>query len=170
LLKVGPSQYDLIAADLVETYAKTVLANSNPDIVATCMGNDLVGSVFHHPYPDITPTSRAILGDHVTVDAGTGIVHIAPAHGEDDFNVWMAHVKMDGQDEVTLEDHHEGIIDHSIDLSLSLYHSMYVCMYQSIYRSFDLSLYLSIYLSLCLSIDLSLYRSLYLSIDHSIYV
>jgi isoleucyl-tRNA synthetase len=28
-----------------------------------------------------------ILGDHVTVDAGTGFVHTAPDHGADDFNV-----------------------------------------------------------------------------------
>ncbi|MEL6692615.1 MAG: isoleucine--tRNA ligase [Pseudomonadota bacterium] len=28
-------------------------------------------------------------GDHVTDDAGTGFVHTAPAHGEDDFNVWV---------------------------------------------------------------------------------
>ena len=28
-------------------------------------------------------------GGHVTADAGTGFVHTAPAHGEDDFNVWV---------------------------------------------------------------------------------
>lgn len=32
-----------------------------------------------------------IPGDHVTADAGTGFVHTAPAHGEDDFNVWIQH-------------------------------------------------------------------------------
>lgn len=31
-----------------------------------------------------------LAGDHVTDDAGTGFVHTAPAHGEDDFNVWIA--------------------------------------------------------------------------------
>ncbi|KJS35610.1 MAG: isoleucine--tRNA ligase [Hyphomonas sp. BRH_c22] len=30
-----------------------------------------------------------LAGDHVTADAGTGFVHTAPAHGEDDFNVWV---------------------------------------------------------------------------------
>jgi len=29
-------------------------------------------------------------GDHVTAEAGTGFVHTAPSHGEDDFNVWMS--------------------------------------------------------------------------------
>ncbi|MCI0599564.1 MAG: isoleucine--tRNA ligase [Beijerinckiaceae bacterium] len=30
-------------------------------------------------------------GDHVTDDTGTGFVHVAPSHGRDDFDVWMAH-------------------------------------------------------------------------------
>ena len=35
-------------------------------------------------------TPRPMLaGDHVTADAGTGFVHTAPAHGEDDYNVWI---------------------------------------------------------------------------------
>jgi isoleucyl-tRNA synthetase len=38
---------------------------------------------FQHPIP-------MLAGDHVTDDAGTGFVHTAPAHGEDDFNVWLA--------------------------------------------------------------------------------
>ncbi len=37
---------------------------------------------FQHPIP-------MFAGDHVTDDAGTGFVHTAPAHGEDDFNVWV---------------------------------------------------------------------------------
>lgn len=35
-------------------------------------------------------------GDHVTADAGTGFVHTAPAHGEDDFEVWMREVVRNG--------------------------------------------------------------------------
>jgi isoleucyl-tRNA synthetase len=31
-----------------------------------------------------------LAGDHVTEDAGTGFVHTAPAHGEDDYNVWIS--------------------------------------------------------------------------------
>ncbi len=37
---------------------------------------------FQHPIP-------MLAGDHVTADAGTGFVHTAPAHGEDDFNVFV---------------------------------------------------------------------------------
>jgi len=32
-------------------------------------------------------------GDHVTADAGTGFVHTAPSHGEDDYNVWVSNQK-----------------------------------------------------------------------------
>lgn len=30
-----------------------------------------------------------LLGDHVTTDTGTGVVHTAPSHGIEDFNVWQ---------------------------------------------------------------------------------
>lgn len=33
---------------------------------------------------------QMLAGDHVTADAGTGFVHTAPAHGEDDYNVWIS--------------------------------------------------------------------------------
>ena len=36
-----------------------------------------------HPFYD--RESPVILGDHVTLDAGTGLVHTAPGHGEDDY-------------------------------------------------------------------------------------
>jgi len=42
-----------------------------------------VSAFFDKPIP-------MLAGDHVTDDAGTGFVHTAPAHGEDDFNVWIA--------------------------------------------------------------------------------
>ena len=38
-----------------------------------------------HPFYD--RTSLVMLGDHVTLDAGTGLVHTAPGHGEDDYIV-----------------------------------------------------------------------------------
>jgi len=42
-----------------------------------------VSPFFQHPIP-------MLAGDHVTDETGTGFVHTAPAHGEDDFNVWLA--------------------------------------------------------------------------------
>ena len=48
-------------------------------------GQELERIVCKHPYFD--RTSLVILGDYVTEDSGTGIVHIAPDHGMDDFTV-----------------------------------------------------------------------------------
>ncbi|MDF4604045.1 class I tRNA ligase family protein, partial [Vibrio parahaemolyticus] len=42
-------------------------------------------SQFQHPFYDFTVP--AILGDHVTTDSGTGVVHTAPGHGQEDFAV-----------------------------------------------------------------------------------
>lgn len=46
-------------------------------------GSELEYVTAQHPF--IERTSLVILGDHVTTDAGTGCVHTAPGHGEDDY-------------------------------------------------------------------------------------
>ncbi|MDW6003132.1 isoleucine--tRNA ligase [Vibrio mangrovi] len=48
-------------------------------------GADLELVRFNHPFYDFTVP--AILGDHVTTDSGTGVVHTAPGHGQEDFVV-----------------------------------------------------------------------------------
>ncbi len=50
-------------------------------------GEDLEGIVTAHPFID--RESRVILGGHVTTDAGTGCVHIAPGHGQDDYELGL---------------------------------------------------------------------------------
>jgi len=48
------------------------------------------GSAFEHlryRHPFLEREGMMVLGDHVTIDAGTGLVHTAPGHGADDFNV-----------------------------------------------------------------------------------
>ena len=55
------------------------------EIVAVARGADLEGLGLRHPFYD--REVPVILGDHVTLDAGTGAVHTAPAHGLDDYNV-----------------------------------------------------------------------------------
>ena len=51
----------------------------------TVKGSELEYTVAKHPFYD--RDSLVMLGDHVTTDAGTGCVHTAPGHGEDDFVV-----------------------------------------------------------------------------------
>ncbi len=50
-----------------------------------CNGDALENIQISHPFYDFTVPM--ILGDHVTTDSGTGLVHTAPGHGVDDFNV-----------------------------------------------------------------------------------
>ncbi|ART80063.1 isoleucine--tRNA ligase [Oceanisphaera avium] len=50
-----------------------------------CQGSALELSRFQHPFYDFDVP--AVLGDHVTLDAGTGAVHTAPGHGQEDFVV-----------------------------------------------------------------------------------
>lgn len=58
---------------------------AQPQVIAKCRGADLEGLLVQHPfYQRQVPI---ILGDHVTTQAGTGAVHTAPGHGQDDFVV-----------------------------------------------------------------------------------
>ncbi|MCZ6513173.1 MAG: isoleucine--tRNA ligase [Nitrospinae bacterium] len=50
-----------------------------------CTGKDLEGVVCRHPFID--RESPVILGDHVTLEQGTGCVHTAPGHGQEDYIV-----------------------------------------------------------------------------------
>ncbi len=54
-------------------------------VVARFPGTKLEGAVFRHPF--IERESLGILGEHVTLDQGTGAVHTAPGHGQEDFVV-----------------------------------------------------------------------------------
>ena len=50
-------------------------------------GSELEGIMLEHPFYD--KEVPVILGEHVTTEAGTGAVHTAPAHGQDDYIVGL---------------------------------------------------------------------------------
>ena len=54
-------------------------------VLASCQGSALENLEVNHPFYD--KQVPVILGDHVTTEAGTGAVHTAPGHGQDDFIV-----------------------------------------------------------------------------------
>ena len=54
-------------------------------VVAYCKGSDIEGQKLAHPFYD--REVPVILGEHVTTEAGTGAVHTAPGHGQDDYVV-----------------------------------------------------------------------------------
>jgi isoleucyl-tRNA synthetase len=57
------------------------------EVLATASGHALEGVELYHPFHQ--RKVPVILGDHVTLDAGTGLVHTAPAHGLDDYVAGM---------------------------------------------------------------------------------
>lgn len=72
-------------------------------IIATFAGDALAGTTYHQLLPFVQPKGeafRVIVGDFVTTEDGTGIVHIAPSFGADDFRV----AKQNGIDALTLVD------------------------------------------------------------------
>ncbi len=74
----------IVAEELLET-VKDELEWTDYEIVKTFKGQAANNLVAKHPLYD--RDSLIILGDHVTTDGGTGLVHTAPGHGEDDFIV-----------------------------------------------------------------------------------
>ncbi|TAJ52049.1 MAG: isoleucine--tRNA ligase [Nevskiaceae bacterium] len=73
----------VLAAGLVEVVCKRL--GGEGIVLATVKGKALEGAKARHPFSDrIVPI---ICGEHVTLDAGTGLVHTAPAHGVEDYGV-----------------------------------------------------------------------------------
>ena len=56
-------------------------------ILATFEGKALEGLRYRHPFID--RECAIILGEHVTLEAGTGLVHTAPGHGQEDYEVGL---------------------------------------------------------------------------------
>ncbi len=80
----------VVAEALLEDFAKKV-GIADYAVLRHLRTADLTGRKFHHPlatqHSGYDFTVPVMLGDFVTTEAGTGIVHMAPGHGEDDFNL-----------------------------------------------------------------------------------
>lgn len=74
----------VVAKDLLET-VKDAIGWETIEVLQEFSGTQLEYMTAQHPFYD--RTSLVMLGDHVTLDAGTGLVHTAPGHGEDDYIV-----------------------------------------------------------------------------------
>jgi isoleucyl-tRNA synthetase len=82
----NPTQfkYLLVAKDLVESLAQTFGTTLTPK--ASVKGQTLEHAIYRHPLCDRT-SEIVIGGDYITTDAGTGLVHTAPGHGQEDYLV-----------------------------------------------------------------------------------
>ena len=77
-------EYYVMATDLYEN-AMAEAELSDYQVVATVKGAELEYMKARHPFLD--RESLLIVGEHVTLESGTGCVHTAPGHGVDDYNV-----------------------------------------------------------------------------------
>lgn len=90
---LAPSGKRLLIAKTLVAEVTTALGIENYGIIGDVESSDLEGTICHHPwhgqgYDFEVPL---LLGDHVTTDAGTGLVHTAPGHGIEDFIVGQQH-------------------------------------------------------------------------------
>lgn len=83
LVEANGAQY-IVAAELLEGLRK-IFAWSEVKILGTAKGSELERMKARHPFYD--RESIILLGEHVTLDAGTGAVHTAPGHGREDYEV-----------------------------------------------------------------------------------
>ena len=74
------------ATDLLGSFLKDVeWDEADIKVLGTCKGQDL--ELLNTTHPLVDRKSPIILGEHVTLDAGTGSVHTAPGHGLEDYEV-----------------------------------------------------------------------------------
>lgn len=78
------NEYIIIASELVDTCLKQ-FNWEDAKVINIVKGKDLEGINARHPLYD--QDSIIVLGDHVTLEAGTGCVHTAPGHGPEDYEV-----------------------------------------------------------------------------------
>ncbi|MGJ0636754.1 isoleucine--tRNA ligase [Xenorhabdus bovienii] len=74
----------ILAAELVESVMQRA-GMTSWQVLSDCTGADLELLRFNHPFMGFDVP--AILGDHVTLEAGTGAVHTAGGHGPDDYSI-----------------------------------------------------------------------------------
>ena len=83
VIKSGDEYY--VMAEELYREAMQEAGKTDYEVVATFKGSELEYMKVQHPFLD--RESLVIVGDHVTLDSGTGCVHTAPGHGIEDYDV-----------------------------------------------------------------------------------
>jgi isoleucyl-tRNA synthetase len=86
LVDVGESLY-ILSEDLLKSSLERYEIKNFKKLSKTYKGSELEGIMLQHPFYD--KQVPVILGEHVTTETGTGAVHTAPAHGQDDYEVGL---------------------------------------------------------------------------------
>mmetsp|Transcript_7783 Transcript_7783/g.11199 ORF Transcript_7783/g.11199 Transcript_7783/m.11199 type:complete len:1048 (-) Transcript_7783:38-3181(-) len=80
----------LVATDLARSLAKKfdLPEGEEFELIADVSGSDLVGTTYCHPlYDRVSPVLAG--GDYITTESGTGLVHTAPGHGQEDYQTGL---------------------------------------------------------------------------------
>lgn len=90
LVKCNDLQENFIILEDLLTTVMQRYGETNYQIIGEFLGSELAGIKLQHPFLEgkIVPV---IMGDHVTTDTGTGAVHTAPAHGQEDYKVGLSY-------------------------------------------------------------------------------
>ena len=83
VIRCGDENY--IMADGLYQQAMEAAGKTDYEVIASFTGIEFEHMTAKHPFLD--RTSKIIVGDHVTLESGTGCVHTAPGHGVEDFDV-----------------------------------------------------------------------------------
>jgi isoleucyl-tRNA synthetase len=84
----GVDRVGVVAADLV-TKVFTRPGIVRHEVLKTFEGGQLVDAVYQHPFVD--RRGKIVAADYVTTTDGTGLVHTAPGHGEEDYETGIKH-------------------------------------------------------------------------------
>ena len=85
----GKPRVAVVAADLVEKVFSRRLEASDRVILKTLVGKQLVGVEYRHPF--VERVGKVVSAEYVTTTDGTGLVHTAPGHGEEDYETGLRH-------------------------------------------------------------------------------
>ena len=88
----GKREKIVLATSLAESVKESAKIESW-ELLGTLKGSELKGTICNHPFAGqgYDEDRHLLAADFVTDDAGTGFVHIAPSHGEDDFFLYLEH-------------------------------------------------------------------------------
>jgi isoleucyl-tRNA synthetase len=81
----------IVATDLITTLAKKLKLPDGEEfeIITTLTGDDIIGTIYEHPLYKGRLAPVLAGGDYITTESGTGLVHTAPGHGQEDYQTGL---------------------------------------------------------------------------------
>jgi len=81
----------IVATDLVESLASTLELAEPFQVLGSVLGSELASTQYQHPLFPEKILGVVEGGDYITTESGTGLVHTAPGHGQEDYQTGLKH-------------------------------------------------------------------------------